>query len=138
MADVEGPRRTTGAAPSPPSLPSIAWPQFAHSSGARERLSRIIEVRRSILASIEGKVDQEPVTTDARTLRVLALLIGELATEAAQCGGVDCMGRKVNGSVQWVTRDRLETETARAEAALEQVRKLTSELQLLRHNEIRF
>jgi hypothetical protein len=41
------------------------------------------------------------------------------------------MGRKVNGSVQWVTRDRLD-------AALEQVRLLTSELQLLRHSEFRF
>jgi hypothetical protein len=129
MADAEEPRRTE--APSPSTLAGVAWPQFAHSPGARERLTRIIEIRRSILGSVEGKSDQEPVTTDARTLRVLALLIGELATEAAHCGGVDCMGRKVNGSVQWVTRDRLD-------AALEQVRLLTSELQLLRHSEFRF
>lgn len=137
MADAEDQRAGTGG-PDASAPPQVVWPQYSTSASARERLTRIIEIRRSILGTIDGKADQEPVTTDARTLRVLALLIGELTTEVARCGGEDCMGRKVKGSVQWVTRDRLDAETARAEAALEQVKRLSAELQLIRHAEMRF
>ena len=68
-------------------------------------------------ASLAEKPDEKPIETDVRSLRGLSGVIGGLLGEVDRCGGVDCMGRALDGRRLWVTKDRFDAEKARADHA---------------------
>lgn len=69
----------------------------------------------TLARSIEGKPDESPIETNAGSLRALGGVVAQLAAEVDHCAGPDCFGRAQDGIKSWVTRDRLDAETARAE-----------------------
>jgi hypothetical protein len=74
--------------------------------------------------SVVGKSAQAPIETDVSSLRRLSEVVGALVEEVGRCGGVDCMGRSIDGTRLWVTRDRFEAVERRAsrlEAALVEI-----------------
>lgn len=75
----------------------------------------------TLARSMADKPADAPIETNAGSLRGLAEVIGALVGEANRCGGVDCMGRSIDGMKLWVTRDRfeeIESRAARYEATL--------------------
>ena len=72
-------------------------------------------------ASVAGKPGDAVIETNVSSLRSLSEVVIALVEDAGRCGGPDCMGRSIDGTRLWVTRDRFETMENRArklEAAL--------------------
>lgn len=69
----------------------------------------------TLAQSMADKSADAAIETNAGSLRGLAEVIGALVDEANRCGGIDCMGRSVDGTRLWVTRDRFEEVERRAE-----------------------
>jgi hypothetical protein len=98
--------------------PSVAKSKRA---SAIEDAERALEL---LSRSLGDKADGHIIETDARSLRGLARVIVELLDETRLCGGIDCMGRMIDGHRFWVTNDRLDLQkkrTERAEDALRQI-----------------
>lgn len=68
----------------------------------------------TLARSVAEKPGDMPIETNVASLRGLSEVIGALVAETGRCGGPDCMGRSVDGTKTWVTRDRLEAVTQRA------------------------
>lgn len=68
----------------------------------------------SLARSVIDKSDETPIETNIGSLRGLADLIGALVDDARRCGGLDCMGRSIDGTKLWITRDRFEDIERRA------------------------
>jgi hypothetical protein len=83
---------------------------------------------RGMLASTEGKDGAAAVNTDVRTFRSLAAMLNTLSGEVAQCGGSDCMGRKIDGLRLWVTHDQLTVAQAEAETLRHEIYRLRAAL----------
>lgn len=78
----------------------------------------------SLSQSVTGKPAETVIETNVQSLSGLARVMKVLLEDARACGGVDCMGRTVDGTKLWVTRDRLEAVEQRAqryEAALRSI-----------------
>lgn len=75
-------------------------------------------------ASVAGKPAEAVIETNASSLQGLSEVVIALVEDAGRCGGADCMGRSIDGTRLWVTRDRLEAVDSRArrlEAALVEI-----------------
>lgn len=72
----------------------------------------------SLARSVTDKPTEAAVETNVGSLRGLAGVLEALVDDAERCGGLDCMGRSVDGTKLWVTRDRFE-EVERRAARLE-------------------
>lgn len=68
----------------------------------------------TLAQSMADKPGEAAIETNVGSLRGLAEVIGALVDEANRCGGIDCMGRSVDGTKLWVTRDRFEEVERRA------------------------
>ncbi|SEN60743.1 hypothetical protein SAMN05192583_3135 [Sphingomonas gellani] len=90
-----------------------------------ETRARLLETGRraaeTLGRSVADKPDDAPIETNIASLRGLAEVMSSLVDDAHRCGGIDCMGRSVDGVKLWVTRDRfeaLERQAVRYGAAL--------------------
>lgn len=75
----------------------------------------------SLGQSVAGRPGEAPIETNVGSLRGLAEVLSALVEDANRCGGVDCMGRSIDGTKLWVTRDRFEAveqQAVRYRAAL--------------------
>lgn len=62
----------------------------------------------SLQQSIAAKPPGTPIETNVESLGGLSTLIDALLADASRCGGVDCLGRAIDGVKLWVTRDQFE------------------------------
>ena len=95
------------------------------SDGEDEERTKLLAMGRraaeTLAQSVAGKPAETPIETNAGSLRGLADVIEALLEEANRCGDIDCMGRSIDGTKLWVTRDRfeeVERRVARAESTL--------------------
>ncbi|HEU0066390.1 MAG TPA: hypothetical protein VFQ57_04025 [Sphingomonas sp.] len=76
--------------------------------------------------SMADKPADTMIETNAQSLTALADVIGSLVDEAGRCGGVDCMGRSIDGTRLWVTLDRFDAVERQAKRYEEALRVIAS------------
>jgi hypothetical protein len=73
---------------------------------------------------VAGRPADAIIETNVSSLRGLSEVVSALVEDAGRCGGADCMGRSIDGTRLWVTRDQFQTMESRArklEAALVEI-----------------
>ena len=109
------------------------WGAMSGDAEGRARASLLANGQRAaetLARSVAQKPAEMPIETNVGSLRGLSEVIGALVAETNRCGGIDCMGRSVDGTKTWVTRDRLDAvsqRAARLEEALRTIARAASE-----------